>query len=137
MHPLKKNRGVEQLVARQAHNLEVARSNPASATRTRMCHILFFFAAKSLGRLSFPKNQNMRVISFSMILNPIAAPTLVETIKLRMYEMGLTQTKLAEMLGLSTARLSEIITGKGEPSLKTGREISRKLNIDPAIVLGV
>ena len=51
--------------------------------------------------------------------------------------MGLTQTKLAEMLGLSTARLSEIITGKDEPSLKTGREISRKLNIDPAIVLGV
>ena len=68
---------------------------------------------------------------------PVAAPTLVETIKLRMYEMGLTQTKLAEMLGLSTARVSEIITGKGEPSLKTGREICRKLNIDPAIVLGV
>lgn len=68
---------------------------------------------------------------------PIAAPTLVETMKLRMYEMGLTQSKLAEMLGLSAARMSEIITGKGEPSLKTGREISRKLNIDPAIVLGV
>lgn len=68
---------------------------------------------------------------------PVADPTLVETIKLRMYEMGLTQTKLAEMLGLSTARVSEIITGKGEPSLKTGREICRKLNIDPAIVLGV
>ena len=35
LHPLRKNqhRGVEQLVARQAHNLEVARSNPASATR--------------------------------------------------------------------------------------------------------
>lgn len=57
---------------------------------------------------------------------PIAAPTLVETIKLRMYEMGLTQSKLAEMLGLSTARMSEIITGKGEPSLKIGIEISRK-----------
>lgn len=68
---------------------------------------------------------------------PIAAPTLVETMKLRMYEMGLTQSKLAEMLGLSAARMSEIITGKGEPSLKTGREISRKLNIDPVIVLGV
>ena len=68
---------------------------------------------------------------------PVTAPTLVETIKLRMYEMGLTQTKLAEMLGLSTSRISEIITGKGEPSLKTGREICRKLNIDPAIVLGV
>ena len=35
LHPLKKkHRGVEQLVARQAHNLEVARSNPASATKT-------------------------------------------------------------------------------------------------------
>ena len=30
-----KHRGVEQLVARQAHNLEVARSNPASATKVR------------------------------------------------------------------------------------------------------
>ena len=68
---------------------------------------------------------------------PIVAPTLVETMKLRMYEMGLTQSKLAEILGLSAARISEIMTGKGEPSLKTGREISRKLNIDPAIVLGV
>jgi len=54
-----------------------------------------------------------------------------------MYEMGLTQSRLAEMLGISTARISEIITGKGETSLKTGREISRKLNIDPAIVLGL
>ena len=35
LHPLRKkqHRGVEQLVARQAHNLEVARSNPASATQ--------------------------------------------------------------------------------------------------------
>ena len=43
----KKNRGVEQLVARQAHNLEVARSNPASATRTRMCRVTSsFFCCK-------------------------------------------------------------------------------------------
>ena len=31
---------------------------------------------------------------------PIAAPTLVETIKLCMYEMGLTQSKLAEIYSL-------------------------------------
>ena len=77
-------------------------------------------------------NELLKVVG-----NDTPADDKVETIKLRMYEMGLTQTKLAEMLGLSTARISEIITGKGEPSLKTGREISRKLNIDPAIVLGV
>ena len=68
---------------------------------------------------------------------PVEAPTMVELIKLRMYEMGLTKKALAEMLGLSIASINKIITGKGEPSLQTGREISRKLNIDPAIVLGV
>ena len=68
---------------------------------------------------------------------PISKPSLVEVIKLRLYEMGLTQSKLAEMLGLSNARVSEVMNGKSEPSLKIGREISKKLNIDPAIVLGV
>ena len=68
---------------------------------------------------------------------PIGKPSLVDTIKLRLYEMGITQSKLAEILGLSNARVSEILNGKSEPSLKIGRELSRKLNIDPAIVLGV
>ena len=57
--------------------------------------------------------------------------------KLRLYEMGITQSKLAEMLGLSNARVSEILNGKSEASLKIGRELSRQLNIDPAVVLGV
>ena len=68
---------------------------------------------------------------------PMEAPTMVELIKLRMYEMGLTKKSLAAMLGLSIGSLNKIISGKGEPSLRTGREISRKLDIDPAIVLGV
>ena len=37
-----KHRGVEQLVARQAHNLEVARSNPASATLKQPKRLLLF-----------------------------------------------------------------------------------------------
>ncbi len=68
---------------------------------------------------------------------PIGKPTLIDVIKLRLYEMGITQSKLAEMLGLSNARVSEILNGKSEPSLKIGRELSRQLNIDPAVVLGV
>ena len=68
---------------------------------------------------------------------PIGKPTLIDIIKLRLYEMGITQSKLAEMLGLSNARFSEILNGKSEPSLKIGRELSRQLNIDPEIVLGV
>ena len=67
---------------------------------------------------------------------PVDSPTLVEVIKLRMYEMGLTQTKLSKLLGVSPSRVSEYISGKSEPTLKTAREISKKLNIDANIVLG-
>lgn len=77
------------------------------------------------------------VAEYEDVHYPIGKPSLVDIIKLRLYEMGITQSKLAEMLGLSNARVSEIINGKSEPSLKIGRELSRKLNIDPAIVLGV
>lgn len=68
---------------------------------------------------------------------PIGKPSLVDTIKLRLYEMGITQNKLAELLGISPARVSEILSGKCEPTLKVGRAISQKLGISPAIVLGV
>jgi len=68
---------------------------------------------------------------------PITAPTLVETIKLRMFEMNLTQLKLSELLGISPSRVSEYLSGKSEPTLKVAREISKKLNIDANIVLGI
>ncbi|MEG1729793.1 MAG: helix-turn-helix domain-containing protein [Bacteroidaceae bacterium] len=67
----------------------------------------------------------------------LGEPTLVEVIKLRMYEMGLTQKSLSHLIGISPSRLSDYISGKCEPTLKVAREISRKLNIDANIVLGV
>ena len=54
-----------------------------------------------------------------------------------MYEMGLTQAKLAELIGVSASRVSEYLSGKSEPTLKIAREISSKLDIDPALILGV
>ena len=57
------------------------------------------------------------VAEYEDIHYPIGKPTLIEIIKLRLYEMGITQSKLAEMLGLSNARVSEILNGKSEPSL--------------------
>lgn len=68
---------------------------------------------------------------------PVEAPSLADVIKLRMFEMGITQSKLSELLGLSPARVSDIVTGKSEPTLKIGRLISQRLNISPSIVLGV
>jgi HTH-type transcriptional regulator/antitoxin HigA len=54
-----------------------------------------------------------------------------------MYERGLNQKRLSELLGVSTSRVSEYLTGKTEPTLKTARDISKKLDIDPTIVLGL
>ena len=68
---------------------------------------------------------------------PVEAPALVDVLKLRMYEMKLTQSKLSEMLNVSPSRISEYMSGKCEPTLRVARDISRKLNIDASIVLGV
>lgn len=68
---------------------------------------------------------------------PVKKPTLIETLKLRMFEMGLSQSALASMLGMNQSKLSEIMSGKCEPTLKQARTIAKELNISPAIVLGV
>lgn len=68
---------------------------------------------------------------------PIETPNLQEVIKLRMFEMGISQVKLSEILNVSPSRVSEYLTGKSEPTLKIAREISKKLNIDASVVLGV
>ena len=68
---------------------------------------------------------------------PVSTPSLPDIIRLRMAEMGINQTKLSEMLGVSPSRISDYLTGRCEPTLRIGREISRKLNIDASIVLGV
>ncbi|WP_075349789.1 helix-turn-helix domain-containing protein [Algoriphagus marinus] len=67
----------------------------------------------------------------------IVTPTLAEAIRLRMQERGLSQKSLSEYLGVSTSRVSEYLNGKSEPTLKMAREISRKLDIEASIVLGV
>lgn len=64
-------------------------------------------------------------------------PSLLDIMKLRMYEMGLTQKSLSELIGVSPSRISDYLTGKCEPTLKVARSISCNLNIDANIVLGV
>ena len=67
----------------------------------------------------------------------IRQPSLVDVIKLRMYEMGLNQSKLSELLGVSPSRVSDFLTGRSEPTLNVARKISKTLNIDANVVLGV
>lgn len=68
---------------------------------------------------------------------PIKKPSLIEAIKLRMYEMDLNQSSLAYRLGMNPSKVSEILSGKCEPTLKQARKISQVLGISPSIVLGV
>ncbi len=68
---------------------------------------------------------------------PMETPTLIDMLKLRMYEMGLTQVALSKLLGIHPSRISEYLSGKKEPTLSQARIIVERLNIDPATVLGV
>lgn len=68
---------------------------------------------------------------------PISKPSLVDVMKLLMYEMGLTQIALSKLLGINSSRICEYLSGKKEPIHVQARIISQRLNIDPAIVLGV
>jgi len=77
------------------------------------------------------------VADYEEVHYPVASPELVDVVKLRMYEMGINQTKLSELIGVSPSRVSEYLTGKSEPTLPVARNISQKLNISPSIVLGV
>ena len=68
---------------------------------------------------------------------PVGEPSLIDILKLRMYEMGLSQAALAKKIGVSPSRICDFLSGKEEPTLKVGRRISTELQIAPAIVLGV
>lgn len=77
------------------------------------------------------------VADYEDIHYPVGKPTLVEILKLRMFEMGITQTKLATILGMNPSKVSEILSGKSEPTLKQARKMSEELNISPSVVLGL
>lgn len=65
----------------------------------------------------------------------IRTPTLIDVIKLRMYEMGLKQSDLAKQLDVPTSRISEYLRGKRDITMDIARKLHSKLNIDGDIIL--
>lgn len=61
--------------------------------------------------------------------------TLEGMIELKMYEMKLNQTKLAEKLQINQAKLSLIMNGKQKPDAIFLKAIYKKLHIDPTFIL--
>ena len=89
-----------------------------------------------------PENLELAILSdlvseYEDVHYPMGKPSLIDLIKLRMYEMGLNQQGIASLLGISAPRMSEIMHGKIEPSLSLARTMCQKLDISPEIVLGL
>ena len=62
-------------------------------------------------------------------------PGLIDVIKLKMYELGLKQSDLAEKLGVSKSRVSEYLRGKRDITFDVARKLHKQLNIDGDIIL--
>lgn len=76
------------------------------------------------------------VADYEDIHYPVSKPSLVEILKLRMFEMDLSQTGLADLLGMNQSKISEILSGKSEPTLKQARKMAEELHISPYVILG-
>ena len=77
------------------------------------------------------------VIEYEESQFPIGNPSLAEVVKMRLEQESMSQRTFAKKIGVSPSRISEYLTGKSEPTLKVARSISKILNIEPAIILGV
>ena len=51
-------------------------------------------------------------------------------------KLGLSQTGLAALPGMNQSKISEILSGKSEPTLKQARKMADELHISPSIILG-
>jgi len=65
---------------------------------------------------------------------PIEAPDPIEAIKIRMEEMRLNPKDLIPMLG-TRSRVSEILNRKRKLTVEMIRNLNRKLNISPQILI--
>lgn len=61
--------------------------------------------------------------------------SLNEMIELRMYQRKLKQKDVAQILGTTPSRISEILNGKRGLTIELAKGLYNKLNIDPKIIL--
>jgi len=66
---------------------------------------------------------------------PFKADSLKEMIELRMYQRKLKQKDIAEILGTTPSRISEILNGKRNLTYELAKGLYSKLNIDPELIL--
>jgi HTH-type transcriptional regulator/antitoxin HigA len=86
---------------------------------------------KELSQLSILAEQYEDIVLKIMPLNVTISSVVLHKIK----EMNLTQARLAEMLGLGTSKLSQILNGKREPDISFLKAVHDKLGISGDFLL--
>lgn len=61
--------------------------------------------------------------------------TIPDMLRLKMYERNIKQHELASLLGLTTARLSEIMNGKRKVSMEVAKRLHQRLEISAEFIL--
>lgn len=77
------------------------------------------------------------VADYSEVHYALGSPTLMDVVKLRMYELGLNMQSLAELLGVTPSKLRSYFSGKSEPTISVARNISTKLDVSASVILGL
>jgi antitoxin component HigA of HigAB toxin-antitoxin module len=72
------------------------------------------------------------VLGFGVLKTPKTIPEMVE---LKMFEQKISQTTLAEKLGFSPSKVSEILSGKRKPDVSFLKGIHNLLHIDADFLL--
>ncbi len=77
-----------------------------------------------------------RIADYEETNFPFEIESLKEMIELRMYQRKLKQKDVAQILGTTPSRISEILNGKRNLTLELAKGLYNKLNIDPKLILG-
>ena len=92
--------------------------------------------------LSEPEKEELNQLSIlaeyyeDTVLKIMPLPvTISSVVQHKIKEMNLTQVKLAEMLGLGTSKLSQILNGKREPDITFLKAVHNKLGISGDFLL--
>jgi len=89
-----------------------------------------------LNKLSMMAEAAEKYENEVLLLKPQRQPqSIPEMVELKMFEQKITQSTLAEYLGLSKSKVSEILSGKRKPDLSFLKGIYERLNIDADFIL--
>jgi len=92
------------------------------------------------GKLAMKQQAELDAVSdeiadYEEVHYPFEPESLKDMIELRMYQRKLKQKDVAEILGTTPSRISEILNGKRKLTLDQAKGLYKKLNIDAELIL--